>query len=287
MTAASFLPSPATTYRPPCPEDAHRLLRLPRAPGRVPFRRTLPARRGDACACRKWLYPLALRSHCMSPRAAPASSYPCSPRIGGVRASSRVCRTAAVRGSALPAGGRRRLRAPRALLVLPFRWASSSAGRDRGWPSRVFPPLAIGWLGASGVLLTVTAVTDLGRLLFGLLHGWPDAAARAAPGAAAGGGHRARNSAARALRHLDGARMRLVLSRVRVPLEKPGSGHGTGCASCRSATCTSVHRIGEDFLRRVVDRVNALRPDVVAITGDLVDGPGARRGDRRCSRWPT
>src|SRR6516165_12140316 len=49
--------------------------------------------------------------------------------------------------------------------------------KDRGWPSRIFPPLAIGWLGASAVLLTVTAVTELGRLLYGLLHGWLGAVA--------------------------------------------------------------------------------------------------------------
>src|SRR6185436_19579935 len=30
--------------------------------------------------------------------------------------------------------------------------------------------------------------------------------------------------------------------------------------------------LGRDWLDRIVDRVNALQPDVVAITGDLVDG---------------
>src|SRR5207245_2757491 len=31
--------------------------------------------------------------------------------------------------------------------------------------------------------------------------------------------------------------------------------------------------IGEKFLRHIVERVNALKPDLVAITGDLVDAP--------------
>ena len=152
-----------------------------------------------------------------------------------------------------------------------FRWASSSAGRTAGGRAAVFPPLAIGWLGVSGVLLTVTVVTDLGRLLYGLLHGWPDAAAAL---------HQARLQAvAIALGTavlvpfaIWTARGRLVLSRVRVPLEKLAP----GVAGLRIVQISDLHigaRIGEAFLRRVVDRVNALRPDVVAITGDLVDGP--------------
>ena len=143
--------------------------------------------------------------------------------------------------------------------------------KDRGWPSRLFPPLAIGWLGVSGVLLTVTVVTDLGRLLFGLLHGWPDAVAAL---------HHARLQAvAIALGTavlvpfaIWTARGRLVLSRVRVPLEKLAP----GVAGLRIVQISDLHigdRLGEAFVRRVVDRVNALRPDVVAITGDLVDGP--------------
>ena len=137
--------------------------------------------------------------------------------------------------------------------------------------SRVFPPLAIGWLGVSGVVLTVTVVTDLGRLLYGLLHGWPDVAAAV---------HQARLQAVAIVLGtavlvpfaIWTARGRLVLSRVRVPLEKLAP----GVAGLRIVQISDLHigdRIGEAFLRRVVDRVNALRPDVVAITGDLVDGP--------------
>jgi len=47
------------------------------------------------------------------------------------------------------------------------------------------------------------------------------------------------------------------------------------------AQITDLHvgpTIGEREVRRVVDQVNALRPDVVAVTGDLVDGSVARLG---------
>jgi uncharacterized protein len=155
------------------------------------------------------------------------------------------------------------------LVLVPVGFVFSR--RDRGWPSRVFPPLAIGWLGTSGVLLTVTAGTDLGRLLYGLLHGWPDAVVAL---------HQARLQAGVIVLGtallvpfaMWTARGRLVLSRVRVPLEKLAP----GVAGLRIVQISDLHigaRLGEDFLRRVVDRVNALRPDVVAITGDLVDGP--------------
>jgi hypothetical protein len=123
----------------------------------------------------------------------------------------------------------------------------------------------------SGVLLTVTAVTDLGRLLYGLLHGWPDAL-EALRQSRLQAGVVALGTALLVPFAMWTARGRLVLSRVRVPLEKLAP----GVAGLRIVQISDLHigaRLGEDFLRRVVDRVNALHPDVVAITGDLVDGP--------------
>jgi len=143
--------------------------------------------------------------------------------------------------------------------------------RDRGWPSRLLPPLATAWLGASGVLLTVTLVTDLGRLLFGLLNGWP-AAAEALAQARVQALLIAAGTALLVPFAIWTARGRLVLSRVQVPLERLAP----GVAGLRIVQISDLHigdRLGEEFLRRVVDRVNALHPDVVAITGDLVDGP--------------
>lgn len=64
---------------------------------------------------------------------------------------------------------------------------------------------------------------------------------------------------------------RVVVRRVPVPLAKlPEPLHGTTIVQL-----SDVHvgpTIGKRFLSRVVERVNALEPDVIAITGDLVDG---------------
>jgi hypothetical protein len=110
-----------------------------------------------------------------------------------------------------------------ALLVIAVPVGFVFSRRDRGWPSRVFPPLAIAWLGASGVLLTVTAVTDLGRLLLDLVHGWPDAVSRLAQ-ARAQAGIIVVGTALLVPFAIWTARMRLVLSRIRVPLARLAPG---------------------------------------------------------------
>jgi uncharacterized protein len=145
--------------------------------------------------------------------------------------------------------------------------------RDRGWISRLLPPVAIVWVGCSAVLLTVTAAADLARLLVGLVQGWPDGAAQLRQARfealviAVGGAF----LTAWAMRT---ARGQPVLSRIRVPLERLPA----GLRGFRIVQISDLHigqRLGEAFLRRVVEGVNALRPDVVAVTGDLVDGPVA------------
>jgi predicted MPP superfamily phosphohydrolase len=64
---------------------------------------------------------------------------------------------------------------------------------------------------------------------------------------------------------------KLAVKRVSVPLSRlPTSLNGTTIVQL-----TDVHigpTRGRRFLERVVDAVNALEPDVIAITGDLVDG---------------
>ncbi|HSP19888.1 MAG TPA: metallophosphoesterase, partial [Myxococcaceae bacterium] len=104
-----------------------------------------------------------------------------------------------------------------------------------------------------------------------LLHGWPDAAAQLAQ-ARVQAGVIVLGTALLVPFAMWTARGRLVLSRVTVPLALLAP----GMSGLRIVQISDLHigeRIGEPFLRRVVDRVNALRPDVVAITGDLVDGP--------------
>ena len=62
----------------------------------------------------------------------------------------------------------------------------------------------------------------------------------------------------------------------------PIPGLGAGMAGLKVAQISDLH-IGQTldgrFLERVVEQVNALEPDVVAITGDLVDGSVARLRD--------
>jgi predicted MPP superfamily phosphohydrolase len=126
------------------------------------------------------------------------------------------------------------------------------------------------WLGAAGILLTATVATDVVRLLFGLLSGFPEGAARV---------HQARLQALGILGittvltgwALFSAAVVLQLRRVTVRLH----GLGQGLEGLRIVQISDLHigeALDEAFLRRVVARVNALSPDVVAVTGDLVDG---------------
>jgi predicted MPP superfamily phosphohydrolase len=160
-----------------------------------------------------------------------------------------------------------------ALLAASVPLGFIASRRDRGWISQLLPPVAILWVGCSAVLLTVTLAADVGRVLVTLVQGWPDAATRVRQARAealfiAVGGALLTAWAMRT------AGSRPVLSRIRVPLKSLP----LGLRGLRIVQISDLHigqRLGEPFLRRVVERVNALRPDVVAVTGDLVDGPVA------------
>jgi len=73
-----------------------------------------------------------------------------------------------------------------------------------------------------------------------------------------------------------GAGMASALSRVEVKkLKVELASLGRGAAPIKIVQISDVHigpTIGRDFIEEIVDRINALSPDVVAITGDLVDG---------------
>jgi predicted MPP superfamily phosphohydrolase len=126
------------------------------------------------------------------------------------------------------------------------------------------------WLGTAGILLTSTLATDSVRLVWGLVHGFAHGAARV---------HEARIQALAILGltvvltgwALYSAAVVLRLRRVTVRLD----GLGAGLEGLRIVQISDLHigeALDEPFLRRVVARVNALAPDVVAVTGDLVDG---------------
>ena len=67
------------------------------------------------------------------------------------------------------------------------------------------------------------------------------------------------------------ARGRPKVRRVTVPVE----GLGDGLRGLRIVQVSDIHigqTLGREFLQRMVEQVNALEPDVVAVTGDLVEG---------------
>jgi predicted MPP superfamily phosphohydrolase len=136
--------------------------------------------------------------------------------------------------------------------------------------TRRLSAVATFWLGAAGILLTSTLLTDVVRLAMGLVQGFPHGAARV---------HEARLQALAILVltvvltgwALFSAALVLQLRRVTVRLV----GLGKGLEGLRIVQISDLHigeALDEPFLRRVVARVNALAPDVVAVTGDLVDG---------------
>jgi len=64
---------------------------------------------------------------------------------------------------------------------------------------------------------------------------------------------------------------RARVERVRVPMR----GLGEGLAGVRIVQISDIHigpTLDGRFLQRVVEQVNALSPDLIAVTGDLVDG---------------
>ncbi len=123
------------------------------------------------------------------------------------------------------------------------------------------------WIGLFGLLLTAIVVTDLIRLSVGLFTASADRsrfgaiqsiAVLAIVGLAGALGFRTARGPAR-------------LERLRFPIPRLGSEFD----GFRIAQISDLH-ITEDqdpkILARVIDQVNALRPDLVAITGDLIDG---------------
>src|SRR5690242_6438697 len=129
------------------------------------------------------------------------------------------------------------------------------------------------WIGVFGLLLVTVLTGDVARWLWEAIASPSAQAARRAvhlesavvlallPPAIAYGYRTARGPAR--------------IERVTVPIPNLGA----GMAGLKVVQISDLH-IGQTldgrFLERVVEQVNALDPDVVAITGDLVDGSVAR-----------
>jgi uncharacterized protein len=166
-----------------------------------------------------------------------------------------------------------------ATVFLLLAWASIPFTLN--WGRRLSPPWAglvawpgYAWLGSIFLLLVSVLATDVVRAIVELVA-WATGVESAVTGGAV---ERARTWA-RAAGVLGGVLVasalwfgrRVIVRRVAVPLGKLPQGlNGTTIVQL-----SDVHvgpTIGRRFLSRIVDRVNALEPDVVAITGDLVDG---------------
>ncbi|MDC0711382.1 metallophosphoesterase [Stigmatella sp. ncwal1] len=140
------------------------------------------------------------------------------------------------------------------------RWRPTWLNRALYWTSML-------WLGAFGLLLSATVVADLLGGVWRLVGEVPDALAFARTKAlgvlavvvpALGFAFRT-------------ARGRARVERIQIPMAHLGPGlHGA-----RVVQISDVHigpTLDRHFLQRVVDQVNALKPDLIAVTGDLVDG---------------
>jgi uncharacterized protein len=163
-------------------------------------------------------------------------------------------------------------------------WASIPFALNGG--RRLSPPWATivawpgySWLGSIFLLLVSVLAVDLVRVGVALA-GWAVGSASAVGGSVAAGGELERTRSWAEAAALLGAALvlsalylgrRVIVRRVAVPLARlPLGMHGTTIVQL-----SDVHigpTIGKRFLNSVVDRVNALEPDVIAITGDLVDG---------------
>jgi uncharacterized protein len=143
-----------------------------------------------------------------------------------------------------------------------------AAGRLFVWPAFV-------WMGLMFLLLVSLASTDLMRVLAWLIRrSWSDPPldpARRTAMARLAAWTVAVVSGGLAVVAIRAARNPIAVSRVNVSLSRLPKTHD----GLRLVQITDIHvgpTIGRAFVADVVQRVNELAPDIVAITGDLVDG---------------
>jgi predicted MPP superfamily phosphohydrolase len=147
--------------------------------------------------------------------------------------------------------------------------------------AQLVAPLLFGWMGASFLLFVAVLLTDAARLL-GWGWSWATDALRGAAATPADPGRReflaraAAGTAIVAAGATTGLAVRTALNpplvrEVEVRLERLPPAL-VGLSIAQISDLHVGHTIGPREVRRVVEMTNALRPDVVAITGDLVDG---------------
>ncbi|QSQ28425.1 metallophosphoesterase [Pyxidicoccus parkwayensis] len=133
--------------------------------------------------------------------------------------------------------------------------------------TRALQWIAFIWLGAFGIFLSAVVAADLISLVLqgaGVVH---DALALA----------RGKAVAVLAVT-LPAVVYAFVTARGRARVERvtvPVAGLGAGLHGLKVVQISDIHigpTLDGRWLRRVVEQVNALKPDIVAVTGDLVDG---------------
>ncbi|GAO04523.1 metallophosphoesterase [Anaeromyxobacter sp. PSR-1] len=186
-----------------------------------------------------------------------------------------------VRDPGLPEPWRRIGTVLLALLALAIPVGMFSVRIASGWAARWLPVAAFTWLGLAFILFCAVAAIDLARMSAQLaifVGDWlrqvpdppmdPDRRMFVARAMAGGAVIAAGGSAALAFRSATGP---AEIHEVAVRLERlPPALSGLTIAQISDLHVGPAIR--EREVRRVVEQTNALRPDVVAITGDLVDG---------------
>jgi predicted MPP superfamily phosphohydrolase len=186
-----------------------------------------------------------------------------------------------VRDTSLPEPWRRVAGVLLALLAVGIPLGLFLGRRGSGWPSRIAPAAAAAWLGIVFVLFCSLAALDLARLAADALGGVLDwlRARPAVPAdperrlflarAMAGGAVLVAGSAT-------GYAVRSALGPALIHEVPVRLGRLPPALSGFTVAQISDLHVGPAFrgnmVRRVVEQTNALKPDLVAITGDLVDG---------------
>ena len=141
-------------------------------------------------------------------------------------------------------------------------------------PRIVNGPLAwvgYSWMGFVFYLFVLVLASDIGRGLFGILQALPQDPERRQFLARAISAGIVSLSGVVGIGGLIKVARGFVIQRVRVPIEKfPASANGYSIAQI-----TDLHvgpTLGVGYVEEVVKETNALNPDLIVITGDLVDG---------------
>ncbi|HVJ90665.1 MAG TPA: metallophosphoesterase [Labilithrix sp.] len=178
-----------------------------------------------------------------------------------------------VRDAALPSPW---ARVATVALVVLFLLLMGAFVLGRALPRAVASPIAwiaFTWLGVLFFLVMALGLSDLARLLTTRLQGGgtlADPERRQAISRLFAGGA-AMLGLGTSTVGVVSALSPVAVKRVRVALDKLTK----AASGMRIVQLTDVHigpMIGKDFIEDIVRRVNALTPDVIAITGDLVDG---------------